>query len=181
MGKALTFTWRAIFWPAIQTVSTVIVFFPGHFTGSAWVVNPARSKILLIHHPKLNMWMQPGGHADGNANLLETALRELEEESGYTCAKVVDGTIFDLDIHTYPARQKNGVLEPEHLHFDLRFLIEIDDTIPIPGSAENQTFAWLTLDEAEAVTSSTDSVLRMIEKTFALPPKKASAPCQMIA
>ena len=57
---------------------------PGHITGSAWVVNPASSKVLLHHHRNLDKWLQPGGHTDGDANVLSVAMRELEEETGLT-------------------------------------------------------------------------------------------------
>lgn len=149
-------------------------FTPGHFTGSAWVVNPARTRTLLIHHPKLNIWVQPGGHADGNPNLLEVALQELQEESGYTTGKAVSTDIFDIDVHYYPERLKNGVTEPEHLHFDVRFLIEVDDAQPIPGSEEKQTMKWLTLSEAAAATPPNNSVHRMLEKTRLLAAARAA-------
>jgi 8-oxo-dGTP pyrophosphatase MutT (NUDIX family) len=55
---------------------------PVHVTGSAWVVNPDRSCVLLVHHGKLHEWYQPGGHADGDPDVLRVALREATEESG---------------------------------------------------------------------------------------------------
>src|SRR5882672_1965365 len=76
---------------------------PGHITGSAWVVNPEKTKTLLVHHAKLNKWVQPGGHADGDENILNVALREAEEETGLKDMKPAEG-IFDLDIHLIPER-----------------------------------------------------------------------------
>lgn len=142
-------------------------FTPGHFTGSAWVVNPAHTHALLLNHPKLNKWIQFGGHADGNADLLEVALRELEEESGYTLHHVTTAPqeIFDIDVHYYPARSRNGVEEPGHLHYDVRFVVEIDHILPIPGSAENQVMKWFTLDDAVKIVEAENSVQRMLAKT----------------
>jgi FimV-like protein len=72
----------------------------GHLTGSAWIVNTTRTKALLLHHRKLNRWMQPGGHADGDLDLLAVALREAREESGLSGIEPVTlsevGTKLDL-------------------------------------------------------------------------------------
>ncbi|GIS73179.1 MAG: hypothetical protein CM1200mP10_27560 [Candidatus Neomarinimicrobiota bacterium] len=54
----------------------------GHFTGSAWIISPDKSYILMTHHKKLGKWIQLGGHADGESDLLKVALREATEESG---------------------------------------------------------------------------------------------------
>src|SRR5262245_51328955 len=106
---------------------------PGHITGSAWVINPDRTKVLLHHHVKLNRWLQAGGHADGEENVLAVALRELEEETGVKNVKQLGPGIFDLDIHPIPERADF----PEHLHFDVRFCFETDDRGPLEISHES--------------------------------------------
>jgi len=135
---------------------------PGHVTGSAWVGNVARDKALLLHHRKHDQWFQPGGHADGDTDILRVALRETHEETGLPCdaIRLVDGGIFDVDIHTIPASH----LGPEHMHFDIRFLVEIDDRAPVPGNDESHQVLWVPL---EAVTHYNNnlSTYRMLEKT----------------
>ena len=42
----------------------------GHLTGSAWIVSADRAWTLLTHHHKLDKWLQVGGHADGDGDLL---------------------------------------------------------------------------------------------------------------
>jgi 8-oxo-dGTP pyrophosphatase MutT (NUDIX family) len=133
---------------------------PGHFTGSAWVVDPARRRTLLTHHRKLDKWLQLGGHADGEADLLAVAVREAQEESGLTRVKAVTTGIFDLDRHLIPARKN----EPTHWHYDVRFLLEADPTEPVVVSSESKSLAWVDLAEV-AQLNPEESMLRMVRKT----------------
>jgi len=131
---------------------------PGHITGSAWIVNPEKTKTLLVHHAKLNKWVQPGGHADGHENILNVALREAEEETGLKSLKTL-GDIFDIDIHLIPERKDF----PEHFHYDIRFLVEGTEQEPIVVSEESHDVRWISLSELDRITSER-SVLRMREK-----------------
>jgi 8-oxo-dGTP pyrophosphatase MutT (NUDIX family) len=135
---------------------------PGHVTGSAWVVNPDRSRVLLLHHRKHDQWFQPGGHADGDADILRVALRETSEETGLDPAHVrlVDADIFDLDIHAIVATGQ----DPRHEHIDIRFLVEMDDDLPIPGNDESHEILWATLAEVSRYNNNR-STWRMVEKT----------------
>ena len=90
----------------------------GHLTGSAWIVDASRTRTLLTHHRKLDKWLQPGGHADGQADPLGVALREAEEECG-VAVRPVSTAIFDVDRHLIPARGD----VPAHYHYDLRFML----------------------------------------------------------
>ena len=132
----------------------------GHLTGSAWVVDPARTRTLLTHHRKLDLWLQLGGHADGDPDLAAVALREAREESGLTRLRLVSPAVFDLDRHRIPARKD----VPEHWHFDLRFLIEADPAEPLVVSDESHDLAWVELDRVAALNPE-ESLARMVRKT----------------
>jgi len=135
----------------------------GHITGSAWIINPARSHALLLHHKKLDRWLQPGGHIEHEPDVLATALREAREETGITNLRVISDGIFDIDIHTIPANRN----EAEHQHYDIRYLLEAaSDAIPAV-SDESTDVRWFTLQEIAAINDDA-SIQRMILKTVAL-------------
>ena len=132
----------------------------GHVTGSAWIIDSPHKHCLLTHHKKLDRWLQLGGHADGDGNTARVATREALEESGLKSLQLVSLEIFDLDIHTIPERGD----EPEHQHFDVRYLFETNRDAPLVVSDEANDLAWIALDDIEALTSER-SILRMVEKT----------------
>lgn len=132
----------------------------GHVTGSAWITNHPRTRFLLTFHKKLGLWLQLGGHADGETDLVAVALREAREESGLAEIALVSEEIFDLDIHLIPAG--NGV--PQHYHYDVRFLCEADDAAPLAISDESHDLRWLNREEVAARTLE-ESILRMLRKT----------------
>lgn len=134
---------------------------PGHLTGSAWIVSPDRSHTLLTHHFKLEKWLQLGGHADGDSDLLAVALREAREESGLTKLHAVVPEIFDLDRHWIPARKN----EHGHYHYDLRFLIEADPQEPLQISGESKELSWVPID-AVATLNPEESMSRMVRKVL---------------
>ena len=131
----------------------------GHLTGSAWIVNESFSHALLLHHGKLNKWLQPGGHIEDDADLLSAALREAYEETGVS-VRPHSPAIFDVDIHEIPARPA----EPAHFHYDIRFLLIADKNAPLVVTSESKDLAWITLAEIETLTQE-ESVLRMVRKT----------------
>jgi 8-oxo-dGTP pyrophosphatase MutT (NUDIX family) len=132
----------------------------GHMTGSAWVIDRERDCSLLTYHRKLDKWLQPGGHADGDPDMLRVALREAREESGLEAIRPVSEEIFDVDIHSIPARGS----EPEHLHYDVRFLLEADRAAPLTMSEESQSLEWVALDRI-ALLNPEESIARMVGKT----------------
>jgi 8-oxo-dGTP pyrophosphatase MutT (NUDIX family) len=135
----------------------------GHITASALIVNKQRTHTLLTHHHKLEKWLQLGGHSDGDPDPLNVAMREAEEESGLKNVVPVSNSIFDVDVHTIPARKN----EPEHFHYDIRFLFEADDTQSLVISEESKDLAWIPLKEIERYTTE-ESMLRMVRKVTAV-------------
>lgn len=136
----------------------------GHVTASAWVVDPALTSSLLTHHARLGRWLQPGGHCDGDPDVLANALREVREEAGVTRLKpLLEGRIFDVDAHGIPARGA----EPAHVHYDIRFLVEADPREPLEITEESRELAWVPLDGIGALNTD-ESVLRLAAKTRAL-------------
>jgi len=133
---------------------------PGHLTGSAWIVSPDRRQTLLTHHQKLDKWLQLGGHADGETDLLGVACREAREESGLTGLRVVSSAIFDVDRHWIPPRKS----EPGHYHHDLRFLLEADPAEPLVISRESKDLAWVDVATV-TVLNPEESMARMVRKT----------------
>lgn len=133
----------------------------GHLTGSAWIVDRERKRTLLTHHRKLNKWLQLGGHADGELNPLAVAMREANEESGLKRLRVVSEMIFDVDRHLIPARKA----EPDHWHYDIRFMIESDPDEPLLISDESHDLAWIEIARM-ADYNAEESMLRMARKTL---------------
>jgi 8-oxo-dGTP pyrophosphatase MutT (NUDIX family) len=132
-----------------------------HITGSAWITDFDREHIVLLHHKKLNKWLQPGGHADGNKDIEHVARKEAMEETGLINLQLAHPTLFDIDIHTIPA--KNNV--PEHDHYDIRywFLADFNQT-PITNHESNEV-KWVDLSEAKKLAKGNKSLMRMIQKT----------------
>lgn len=135
----------------------------GHVTGSAWVLDAEGTKVLLLHHRKLDRWLQPGGHCDGNPNVLAVALREAREESGLQHLTVVSSALFDIDIHWIPER---GVM-PGHWHYDARFLLQAAPGEELCHNYESKGARWMPLTEAALLQDA--SLRRMAIKTLRLP------------
>jgi 8-oxo-dGTP pyrophosphatase MutT (NUDIX family) len=100
--------------------------------------------------------MQPGGHADGEFDLLSVALREAREESGLTRIEPVTREIFDVDIHEIPPFKDI----PAHYHFDVRFLLRADDAEMPRSNQESNQVKWINLADISRHTDE-ESVLRM--------------------
>ncbi len=117
----------------------------GHITGSAWLLDPTGRRALMTLHHKLQRWLQPGGHADGDPDTLRVALREATEESGIGGIVPLDREIFDVDVHLIPARGE----VPAHYHYDVRYLLRAPHA-DFCVSAESDALAWLSPGEIAA-------------------------------
>ncbi len=120
-----------------------------HFTASMWTVNRERTKTLMVHHNLYNSWSWIGGHADGIEDLCSVALRELQEETGVKKARLVSEEIFSLETLTVNGHMRKGIWVPSHLHFNLTYLAEADESEAlIVQEEENSAVQWWTFEEA---------------------------------
>ena len=125
-----------------------------HMTASAWVVNPPRTKVLMVYHNIYDSWSWTGGHADGERDLLSVALREVREETGVKSARPVTEDIYSLEVLTVDGHEKRGHYVPSHLHLNVTYLLEADPALPIRCKPdENSRVGWFGLDEAVAASS----------------------------
>lgn len=120
-----------------------------HVTASGWVVSPDRKQVLMAYHNLYDSWAWLGGHADGERDLLKTAMREVMEESGLTEVKPVSEEIYSVEILTVNGHEKYGSYVSSHLHLNVTYLLEADPALPVHNKPdENSRVAWFSLEEA---------------------------------
>lgn len=126
----------------------------GHFTASSWVVNKERTKVLMIYHNIYQSWAWTGGHADGEADLLNVAIRELKEETGVTNVKVLSPDIFSLEIICVNGHVKRGKYVSSHVHLNVTYLLEVDEKEMLKiKEDENSGVKWIKIEEVEKVVN----------------------------
>ena len=124
----------------------------GHFSASAFLVNKKRNKMIVVYHIINDGWIYPGGHADGDDNLLSVAVREVEEETGLK-AKILDENIYAIQSAPVKGQIKSGKYVSSHIHFDVLYLMEADDRIPLKYKEnESKGVKWISFEEADDKT-----------------------------
>ena len=125
-----------------------------HFTASNWIVNKERTKALMIYHNIYESWAWTGGHADGDSNLLNVALKEAEEETGLKNLKLLSDGIFGIQILTVDSHIKRGKFVSSHLHLDCCFLWEADENeVTKIKEDENSGVEWIDINKASEITN----------------------------
>jgi len=133
----------------------------GHITGSCWLENYEGTKFLLTKHKKLGFWLQLGGHADGDNDVIRVSLKEAHEESGLKNIELVSADIFDLGAHLIPP-YKNV---PAHYHYDIRFLLRASNSNEkISMSDESTDLDWFSDIPKSNPEEANRDMLRMIKK-----------------
>lgn len=133
---------------------------PAHVTASAVVLDPERTRVLLVHHGKLGLWVQPGGHVDpGDSSVAAAALREAVEETGVAELALLAGPL-DVDRHPAPCRPAG---EADHL--DVLYAVTAPaDAVPV-ASSESRDVGWFALDALplDAVPGLAARLLRAVQ------------------
>ena len=125
-----------------------------HLTASAWVVSPDRRQVLLAYHNLYRSWAWLGGHADGERDLLNVALREVREESGLSDVRPVTDALYSVEILTVDGHEKRGKYISSHLHLNVTYLLEADPSSPVRCKPdENSRVGWFALEDALAAST----------------------------
>ena len=124
----------------------------GHFSSSAFVVNKERTKMLVVYHNIYDAWIYPGGHVDGEKNLLSVAVREVEEETGLKISPL-NNSIFA--VQTLPVKDhiKRGKPISAHTHLDVVYVMEANDKLPLVyREDESKGVKWIPFENASDET-----------------------------
>ena len=125
-----------------------------HMTASAWIVNPEKTKVLMAYHNIYHSWSWLGGHADGEQDLLKVALKEAKEESGICHVTPVSDQIYSLEVLTVDGHVKRGAYVSSHLHLNVTYLLEAQETEKLHIKAdENSNVGWFLLEDAIAAST----------------------------
>lgn len=137
---------------------------PEHFTASAFVVNKAITHTLLIHHKKLNAWINPGGHCDDNESVHETALLETFEETGL---RNISAAVGLLDLHCYDYIKTKDPKERD-ADFDTAILVfaDMNETVTL-ADREVGGYKWVEIDDLLSIRDKS-SFRRIVTKVQAI-------------
>lgn len=119
-----------------------------HFSSSAFVVNKERTKMLVVKHNIYELWIYPGGHADGEEDLLSVSVREVEQETGLVATPIFS-QIFSIQALPTKGHIKRGKYISSHTHLDVIYLLEADDKLALRGKEdENSGVKWIPLENS---------------------------------
>lgn len=121
-----------------------------HITSSGFIVNKRRDKVLMIHHNIYNSWGWTGGHADGDKDLLNVAIKEAIEETGVKNVYPITNDICSIEILPVNSHIKKGKYVASHLHLSVAYILEAneEDELFIKED-ENSGVRWILMDEID--------------------------------
>lgn len=126
----------------------------GHFCSSSFVVNKTRDKVLMIYHNIYKNWSMPGGHADGETDLLKVAFKEVHEETGLQKVTPIISSIASLDILPVLGHKKNNQYVSGHVHLSVVYLMEADEREPLKiKEDENSSVCWIPIEKINEVSN----------------------------
>lgn len=93
------------------------------------------------------------------------ALKECREETGLSRVRPVSERIFSLECLTVDGHEKHGEYVSSHLHLNITYLLEADDTQPLHVcEAENSGVRWFTPEDALRASTEPWFVKRIYSK-----------------
>ncbi len=130
-----------------------------HITSSGLILNKSLDKMLMVHHNIYNTWAWTGGHADGEPDLLEVAMKEGKEETGVLELKPFSEQVASLDILPVYGHFKRGEYVSSHLHLNAAYVLIADEGETLHVNAdENSGVAWVRVDELGEYSNEPDLI-----------------------
>lgn len=121
-----------------------------HMTSSGIILNKRMDKMLMIHHNIYNTWAWTGGHADGDSDLLDVALREAVEETGVEAIVPLSDRMASIDIVPVYGHMKKGKYVSSHLHLNVTYILIADESAQLSvNEAETSGVAWVPVDQLD--------------------------------
>jgi 8-oxo-dGTP pyrophosphatase MutT (NUDIX family) len=128
---------------------------PGHITGSALVLDSPGERVLLTLHPRLQRWVQLGGHCEPeDADIVAAAAREAAEESGIDGLQM--GGLAAVHVHALTC----SLGQPTR-HLDMQFVARAPSDAEFAISDESLDLAWWPVG---ALPDGTDEALAQLVK-----------------
>lgn len=119
-----------------------------HLTSSSLILNESKDKLLMIHHNIYNSWSWTGGHADGEMDLLQVAIKEAQEETGLGKIKAMTEKIVSLDILPVFGHLKNNRPVSAHLHLSVAYVLQASENEAVSIKPdENSGVKWIPIRE----------------------------------
>lgn len=119
-----------------------------HMTSSSMIFNKDKSKIIMVHHNIYNTWAWTGGHADGDGDLLNVAIKEAKEETGLENVRAIDNKIVSIDILPVWGHIKRNKYVSSHLHLNVTYALEAsEDEQLVINEMENSGVKWINIDD----------------------------------
>lgn len=125
-----------------------------HFSASCWIVDETMTYVLLNYHNLYKNWGWLGGHADGDFDLLNVAIKEAKEESGLINIRPYSDDFISIEVLPVIPHIKHNKFVSSHLHMNVTYLFiaSMDDELHIKPD-ENSGLKWVLLDDAVEITN----------------------------
>ena len=125
-----------------------------HMTSSSMIVSRDRTKVLMAYHRIYDSWAWTGGHNDGERDFMAVALREAREETGINTLVPLGTAPASLEVLHVLAHVKRGRWVGTHLHLNVSYLFEGDETEPLTVCEdENSGVAWVDIRDLPRVVT----------------------------
>ena len=124
-----------------------------HFTATGFIVHNA--SVALHWHPKVKMWLPPGGHIEPNEDPLQAVKREVMEETGLEVEVLNTGAELHLSYpdqvippYTIMVEDIHDPVQGFHKHIDMIYFC-----LPIGHTALPEGWRWVSRRALETASN----------------------------